>query len=82
MIELDGEQYLNAKEAAFVIGVSRPTFYHNTKDRVAWYELPGRIRRYCRKSDIEKLCGIVAIQPSANEMNELGEEYGHTYHSA
>jgi hypothetical protein len=65
MIEWEGEKYCNAKEAAALLKVSRPTFYNNVKDLLCTHELPARRLRHYKVSEVEvhrKIKRIAAVQ--------------------
>lgn len=53
MIEIDGEVYLIATEAARFIGASRGQFYNNVKPLIPAHKVGARRRKYYKRSDLE-----------------------------
>jgi len=63
-IEMDGETYYNATEAAKYLNVSKDTFYRRMKKRLQPYQVGGQERAQYRKSDMDALRrSVVPIQP-------------------
>ena len=56
-VETDGETYYTAAEAARYLGVSRETFYQNTKNLLKPYKVGVLKRTFYRKSDLDQLKG-------------------------
>jgi len=54
-LEVEGETYYMAAEAARYLGVSRETFYNNTKGLLQPYKFGVLKRIYYRKSDLDRL---------------------------
>jgi len=54
-IEFEGEQYLNAAEAARHLGVSRKTFYDSVLTKLQQYHLGVLKRPYYKQSDLDAL---------------------------
>lgn len=53
MIEVDGETYYNAKEAANFLGITRFMFYYNVKGNIPSHKFRARRRRLYRRSDLQ-----------------------------
>jgi excisionase family DNA binding protein len=66
-IEAEGETYYTAAEAARYLGVSRETFYQNTKNLLKTYQIGVLKRTYYRKSDIDQLKGVRPTSPNEEE---------------
>lgn len=63
MVDFDGERFCNAKEAADLLHVSRPTFYKNVQRFLSTHELPARSRLHYRLAEVEKHKKIKTIGP-------------------
>jgi hypothetical protein len=61
VIEHQGEKYCNAKEAAGLLCVSRPTFYRNVKKRLVAHQLPGREIPYYKVSEVQLHNQVVVL---------------------
>lgn len=61
MIEHQGEKYCNAKEAADLLRVSRPTFYRNVKKLLAVHQLPGREIPHYKLSEVQLHNKVVVL---------------------
>ncbi len=61
MIKHKGEEYCNAKEAADLLCVSRPTFYRNVRKRLAAHQLPGREISYYKVSEVQLHNQVVVL---------------------
>lgn len=57
-LEIDGEKYYTAAEAARYLGISRDTFYRNVKDNLRPYKHGALKRDYFRQSDLDRYKGI------------------------
>ncbi|MCS7049987.1 MAG: helix-turn-helix domain-containing protein [Thermomicrobium sp.] len=65
MIEIDGEEYLTASEAAALLGVKRETLYaYASRGRLRSYRRGIRRERLYRRSDIEAL---LRLEPASGE---------------
>lgn len=54
-IEVEGEIYHTATEAAKYLGISKDTFYQNVKNRLKSYKLGAFKRIYYRQSDLDRI---------------------------
>jgi len=54
-IEVDGEMYHTAIEAARYLGISKDTFYQNVKHRLKSYKLGAFRRAYYRQTDLDRI---------------------------
>ena len=69
-IQVEGETYYTASEAAQYLNISRDTFYENVKDKVQSYK-PGALKRvYYRQSDLDTFKGLHPTEPE--QRNEDG----------
>ncbi len=69
-LEVEGETYFTASEAAQYLHISRDTFYENVKDKLQQYK-PGALKRvYYRKSDLEKFRGLQPTEPPKGDGNQ------------
>lgn len=66
-VEINGETYFTAAEAARYVGVSRPTFYSNIHPQIAEYRHGAFKRVYYRKTEVEKFRTIEQIDERENE---------------
>ena len=66
-LDVDGEQYFSATEAAKYLGISRDTFYENVRDKLQPYKHGALKRVYYRRADLDKIKGIVPIEGQGNE---------------
>jgi excisionase family DNA binding protein len=57
-LEINGEIYYTAAEAARYLDVSRDTFYRNVKDKLQVYRHGALRREYFRQSDLDRYRGI------------------------
>ncbi len=69
-IEVDGEIYYTAAEAARYLHISRDTFYRNVKNKLQSYKHGALRREYFLRSELKKYSGV---HPT-NE-NELLDEH-------
>lgn len=56
-IDIDGEKYYTAAEAARYLQISRETFYQNVKDRLQPYHLGAFRRLHYRQTDLDRFKG-------------------------
>lgn len=61
MIEYNSEWYCNAKEAAGLLRVSRPTFYRNVRKLLTAHQLPGREIQYYKLTEVELHNKVVVL---------------------
>lgn len=61
MVEVDGEIYLIASEAAKYLGIPRGMFYYNVRARVQAYELAARRRLHYKQSDLEAFRNVKPV---------------------
>ena len=61
-LDVDGELYFSATEAAKYLGISRDTFYQNVRDRLQPYKHGALKRIYYRQTDLDKIKGIIPIE--------------------
>ena len=61
-IEVDGEIYYTAAEAARDLGISRDTFHRNVEPQLQSYKFGVLRRIYYKKSDLDKFKGIHAVE--------------------
>jgi excisionase family DNA binding protein len=66
-VEVEGETYFTAAEAARYLGVSRETFYNNTRSSLQQYKFGVLKRVYYRKSDLDKLRTARPIEPEEED---------------
>lgn len=68
-IEIEGEVYCTASEAARYVGIKRPTFYNNIRPHLQEYRHPGLKRPYYRQRDLEpfRLEQMRAVHPGESE---------------
>ncbi len=65
MIEIDGVEYLTAREAAHLLGVKLATLYaYASRGRIQSYRRGVRRERFYRRSEIEAL---LRLQPAERE---------------
>jgi excisionase family DNA binding protein len=57
-LEIDGEIYYTAAEAARYLSIARDTFYRNVKDRLQTYRHGALRREYFRQSDLDRFRGV------------------------
>ena len=68
-IEIEGETYYTASEAARYLRIARDTFYRNVKPHLQSYRYGALKREYFRQSDLDRYRGI---RPA--EEDEQGRE--------
>lgn len=68
-IEIGGDIYYTASEAARYLGIARDTFYRNVRDKLQVYKHGALRRDYFRQSDLDKFRGIYPA-----EETEEGDE--------
>ena len=61
-IEVDGEIYYTAAEAARDLGISRDTFHRNVSPHLQQYKFGVLRRIYYRQADLEQFRGVQAIE--------------------
>jgi excisionase family DNA binding protein len=61
-LQISGENYLTAAEAARYLGIARETFYKNVKGRLQPYQHGILKRVYYRQSDLDRLQSIHPIK--------------------
>lgn len=66
MREWEGEKYCNAKEAADLLDVSRPTFYKNVRKKLKEQLLPGRERKHYKLAEVATHRVVRQLQLSAS----------------
>lgn len=66
-LELEGEVYYTASEAAKYVGVSRPTFYQNVVGAIPEYRIAAYKRVYYRKTDLDRYKGIHPVEPDQKD---------------
>jgi len=66
-LEVDGEQYFSATEAAKYLSISRDTFYENVRDKLQPYKHGALKRVYYRRADLDKIKDIVPIEGQEGE---------------
>ncbi len=70
-IQVEGEIYYTASEAAQYLNISRDTFYENVKNKLQPYK-PGALKRvYYRQSELDKFRGL---QPTEQQKKDGGQE--------
>jgi excisionase family DNA binding protein len=57
-IEIDGQTYYTATEAARYLDVSRDTFNRNVKPQLQSYKHGALRREYFRKADLDRFRGV------------------------
>jgi len=68
-IQVDGENYYTAKEAAEYLRISRDTFYRNVKDRLQTYNYGALRREYFRQTDLDRYRGIRPAEEDPQDRN-------------
>jgi hypothetical protein len=61
MIEINGEVFYTAKDAANYLGIRRPMFYANVKPQVHAYQFASRRRLLYRQADLEPFRQVKVI---------------------
>ncbi len=61
MLKWEGELYCNAKEAAALLQVSRPTFYNNVRDLLKLHKLPARSRKHYKVVEVEQFKKVEVV---------------------
>lgn len=68
-LEVEGEVYYTASEAAQYLNISRDTFYENVKAKLQPYK-PGALKRiYYRQSDLDKFRGLRPAEQQKRDRN-------------
>jgi len=68
-LEVEGEVYYTASEAAQYLNISRDTFYENVKEKLQPYK-PGALKRvYYRRSDLDKFRGLHPTEQQKRDRN-------------
>lgn len=66
-LEIEGEKYYSASEAAKYLGISRPTFYQNIQPNIPEYKHGAMKRMYYRLSDLEKYKGVIRVESNKED---------------
>jgi excisionase family DNA binding protein len=61
-LEVEGETYYTAAEAAKFLGISRDTFYRTVRAQLIPYQVGVLKRTYYKQSDLEKLKGVRPVE--------------------
>lgn len=61
MLEVEGEQYCNAKEAAKYLGIHRCMFHNNVQQNLKAYKLGVRKRSYYKLVELEPLRSVKQV---------------------
>ena len=68
-LQIDGETYYTAAEAARYLGVSRDAFTRNVKPHLQSYKHGALRREYFRRSDLEGYRGIHAVEEDKQDQD-------------
>lgn len=66
-IQIGGETYYTAAEAARYLGISRDTFYRNVRAKLQVYKHGALRRDYFRQSELDKFKGIYPAEESESD---------------
>lgn len=66
-IQIDGETYYTAAEAARYLGISRDTFYRNVREKIQVYKHGALRRDYFRQSELDKFKGIYPAEENRDK---------------
>ena len=66
-LQINGETYLIAAEAARYLGIARETFYKNVKERLQPYQHGILKRVYYRQSDLDRLQSVRPIKSEGKD---------------
>jgi excisionase family DNA binding protein len=69
-IEINGETYFTASEAARYLGITRPTFYQNIQKQITEYKHGALRRIYYKKADLERFAGFHPIEKQEEDKDE------------
>ncbi|HYU77305.1 MAG TPA: helix-turn-helix domain-containing protein [Ktedonobacteraceae bacterium] len=68
-IEINGETYYTAAEAARYLGVSRDAFTRNVKPHLQPYKHGALRREYFRRSDLDEYRGIRPVEEDEQDQD-------------